>query len=132
MSQSFEIMSAKEFMSSSKRGLVGFFLLILSAYNINSTMFYHQHIIDGKIVYHSHFHSKFHTEGSEDGGHTVDVVKLIAVLGNIILEEQSFDSHIEEPLQRVDTYIYRAFVAETSLRTDGCRSLRAPPASFVA
>lgn len=109
-----------------KSCLVGVLLLTLSAYYINSSMFYHTHEIAGETIFHSHFYSDEHTN-SEDGGHTLELAKLIAILGNITLEEQNFDSHVASP----ELCIEREIVALNSIdryhAVELHPSLRAPP-----
>ncbi len=109
-----------------KRVLTGVFLLILSLYYVNSSMFYHSHELQDHTIFHSHFYSQEHTTQG-DGGHSIEVIKLIASLNNILIEEQSPLCHVEmeEPVLE-----YVAHVEATQLpklHVEYCRSLRAPP-----
>lgn len=90
-------------------------------------MFFHRHVVDGDTLYHSHFHSKLHTSSSGDGGHTVEVVKLIAALNSIAVEQQEFNTHlaaVERPLEAIVSIPNCVAVA---LPTKCYFSLRAPP-----
>ncbi len=120
-----------KFISRFKTGLVGVLLLILSAYYVNSSMFYHQHVIEGETIFHSHFNSEEHTSNSEDGGHTVDVIKLIAALSNIAIEEQSFQAHIEAVERTLECVALARPTAQATLFLDRITSLRAPPATII-
>ncbi len=107
--------------------LAGLLLLIVSAYHVNSTMFFHEHIINGQVINHSHFFSKVHTDSSEDGGHTVEIVKLISHLTDFSVEEQDFNTHIiiAEALLESEARAYNT--SEATFYLARCRSLRAPP-----
>ncbi|MFR9523434.1 MAG: hypothetical protein SNH94_02550 [Rikenellaceae bacterium] len=110
-----------------RRSLAGVLLLIISAYYVNSTMFYHDHIVGGVKVTHSHFFSKFHTDFSSNGGHDLEAVKLIASLSEIALEEQNFEFHVEPTVSIVEaaTHTYSTLKAVAPFVES--RSLRAPP-----
>ncbi len=110
-----------------RRSLAGVLLLIISAYYVNSTMFYHHHIVDGVDVTHSHFFSKFHTESSSNGGHDLEVVRLIASLSEIVLEEQDFDRHTEPVVSLVEATIHTYSTQKAVAPRIESRSLRAPP-----
>ncbi|MFI3332003.1 MAG: hypothetical protein SNI51_06150 [Rikenellaceae bacterium] len=102
------------------------FLLILSLYYVNSSMFYHSHELQGETIFHSHFYSQKHTSQG-DGNHSLEVIKLIASLNNILIEEQSPLCHVEmeEPLLE---YVACAEATQLSkFYVEYCRSLRAPP-----
>lgn len=107
--------------------LAGVLLLIISSYCVNTTMFYHQHTIDGEVVYHSHFYSQSHTDSSEDGGHTIQMIKLIAELSNFVSEEQSFVSHLEAFTFALEIPQGQFCTSQVALFIEGVRSLRAPP-----
>lgn len=115
------------FMSRFKNVLVGTLLLILSAYYVNSTMFYHSHVVAGHNIYHSHFHTTSHTTSSEDGGHSQDALDLIALLGDISIEQQTFNSHIEAPERTVESEALVRATAQATFFLERCGGLRAPP-----
>ncbi len=108
--------------------LAGFLLLILSAYYVNSTMSYHQHVICGETVFHSHLSSSSHAESPEsDGGHTLEVAKLIALLSQISLEEQDLFGELPS-VDRVLVATLEISDVSTDLTTVASQpSLRAPP-----
>lgn len=60
------------------------FLLLFTAYYVNSTMFWHSHIINGECVQHSHIHVQHH-HNSLDGGHTTPQLLLIHTLNETFL-----------------------------------------------
>ncbi|MFI3324479.1 MAG: hypothetical protein SNI45_03730 [Rikenellaceae bacterium] len=125
-------MRVVEHTSKFKQRIIGLCLLIFSSYCVNSTMFYHQHIVGGETITHSHFHSDLHTESSEDGGHSLEIIKLIAVLGNFVVEQQSFDSaatSVERPLEGV-LAIEQTFAAQSAVVH--LYLLRAPPVEVLA
>ncbi len=95
-------------------------------------MFYHQHIVNGEEITHSHFHSDIHTSSSEDGGHTLEVIKLIAVLNYVAIEEQDIASHFEEVARPLECVIGETSVLATSFFVAHYRSLRAPPRVKIA
>ncbi len=107
--------------------LVGILLLILSAYYVNSTMFFHRHTVGGDAVYHSHFFSKLHTTSSEDGGHTIEVVKLIASLNNIAIEQQNFDSPLFDVVRPLECVAQVRECVKPALIPLCYFSLRGPP-----
>ncbi len=127
MQQNIIIVRIVALTSKFKNLLVGVLLLILSAYYVNSSMFYHSHVIKGETIFHSHFYSKSHTTSSEDGGHDLAMAKLIAALDNIVVEEQSFDSHLETAEREVERVILARSTSKSKLFLERCRSLRAPP-----
>ena len=49
---------------------------------VNSTMFWHSHIIDGRVITHSHVNYKTHPTG--DGGHNYGQLKLLDVISHIV------------------------------------------------
>ncbi len=106
--------------------LAGVFLLILSAYYVNSSMFYHSHEIQGETFYHSHFYSKNHSSG-DSGSHTIDVIKLIASLNNFAIEEQCFVQHIEASELILESIFRVKATALAKFYVEQCQSLRAPP-----
>lgn len=111
-----------------KARLAGLLLLILSAYYVNSTMFYHQHVICGETIFHSHLSSASHAENPDsDGGHSLEVAKLIAILGQISIEEQSFESSTPEVEQPIIAICDQCESTVVQLFIGHCRSLRAPP-----
>lgn len=110
-----------------KNVLVGLLLLILSAYYVNSTMFYHSHIVGGQTVYHSHINSYSHTTTSEDGGHTLDSINLIDYLNDIIVEQQDFNTHYDFVIRRLESVALVRSTAEASFFLERCDGLRAPP-----
>ncbi len=118
----------------------GVLLLILSAYYVNSTLFYHSHQIDGETIFHSHLsfdknHSSSDADGNTDSGenseseskHTLQAAKLIAALNNITIEQQEFDSHVDAPERRLEYAIPIYYEIEPLSFLGSCRSLRAPP-----
>ncbi len=115
-----------------KQGLTGILLLIFSAYYINSTMFYHQHIVDGNVIIHSHFHSDIHTDSSENGGHDLEIAKLIAVLGNIVALQQYFDIKVSAIERLLEGVIEVSNSYAATLHVDHLYLLRAPPAEVLA
>ncbi len=109
--------------------LAGVLLLLLGSYYASSTLFFHQHTIDGQSVFHSHFSTKEHrADGGDDGGHSFATAKLIALLNNISLEEQSMLSHVDG----CEWFVQSTRVVENTLSAKcdiaRVRSLRAPPA----
>lgn len=90
-------------------------------------MFFHQHTINGDTVSHSHFYSKLHDDSSSDGGHDIEIIKLIALLSNIAITEQTFDNHIEAQEALVESIIRAYNTREATFYINECRSLRAPP-----
>ncbi len=115
-----------ELISRYKSVLVGIFLLILSAYYVNSTMFYHSHTVAGQNVYHSHFFGSSHTT-SDDGGHTSESLDLIAALSDISLQQQDFNSHIELPERTLESVALVRPTAQSTFFLERCGGLRAPP-----
>ncbi len=106
---------------------MGFILLIFAAYYVNSTMFYHGHIVDGDVIYHSHFYSKFHTTSSEDGGHSIEVIRLIATLNSISFEQQELSHHLEDVERPLEVELRAAKSSKAMGTNQRYFSLRAPP-----
>ncbi|MFR9503431.1 MAG: hypothetical protein SNH73_03135 [Rikenellaceae bacterium] len=107
--------------------LAGLLLLILSAYYVNSSMMYHQHTIQGETIFHSHFYSESHTTSSDDGGHTVAVIKLISLLSVICFEDITLFWHLDDALRVLEAVVRIGATSEAHLFIEGARSLRAPP-----
>ena len=59
------------------------FIGILLFNYVNSTMFWHSHIVDGRIIWHSHIYWKSHVTGNSDGGHTAGQLKLLDIVSHI-------------------------------------------------
>lgn len=116
--------------SSVKRLLAGFLLLILCLYDSSTTLFYHSHIVDGERVTHSHFFTKVHTE-SQSGGHTVEVINLIAALSNFVVEVQDFNTHIAECYAQIESIALVRPTACASRLLKPYSSLRAPPTAIA-
>lgn len=69
--------------------IASFLLLLVSAYYANSTLFYHQHNVQGQYVFHSHIASQSHkSQPLSDGGHTSAAIKLITALNHVQFEDQ--------------------------------------------
>ncbi|MFI3317048.1 MAG: hypothetical protein SNF93_05725 [Rikenellaceae bacterium] len=118
-----------EFTQRFKSALAGALLLILSAYYVNSSMFYHEHTVYGETIFHSHFHTSEHTEPG-DGGHTVDVIKLIAALSDFALEQQRFETPVDEPTMPLESITAVGDTNAAMFYVERCRSLRAPPCAL--
>ncbi|MCQ2340349.1 MAG: hypothetical protein MJZ79_06200 [Paludibacteraceae bacterium] len=69
------------FLTSYKRGLAVSLLLLFATYYIDVNCFVHSHIVNGVAIVHSHIHKSSH-HTSDDGGHTVWQVNLIASIHN--------------------------------------------------
>ena len=61
-----------------------FFIGILLFNYVNSTMFWHNHLVDGQIVGHSHIYGKAHCTDNSDGGHTPGQLKLLDLVSHIL------------------------------------------------
>lgn len=59
-------------------------LLLFVGYYVDVNFFVHAHIINGVTIVHSHVHNQHHHD-SEEGGHTISEITLIASLTNQFL-----------------------------------------------
>ena len=57
--------------------LMAVLTVLLSLGYVSSTMCWHSHVINGKVIVHSHFYGKAHTCPAQDGGHTTGQLQLI-------------------------------------------------------
>lgn len=70
--------------------IASIFLLVFGLYFANISLFYHQHIIGGKVISHSHFHNSNHTQDPCDPlAHTTDEIILIQLNSNFTTESPS-------------------------------------------
>lgn len=103
------------------------FLLLFTSYSINSTLFWHTHIVDGVQVSHSHLHQPQHHK-SLDGGHTSAQLDLINLLQESLLltgVAVAFSLLISiDLLKKPNQHLVQA----TCLGYSHFSSLRAPPA----
>lgn len=103
------------------------FLLLISTYYINNTMFWHSHIVNGVSVTHSHMHQPQHHK-SLDGGHTTGQLILINMLQELML----FTGATLAVGLLIPIYLIRKpnqqLVQATCLGYTHFSSLRAPPA----
>ncbi len=119
--------SVKEWKAYMKRYLTAGFLLLFCAYYANVTLFSHSHIVNGTILVHSHMHSQHHHD-SENGGHTVLDITLIANLANQFLT--TGDAPLAE-LQAYNILLLTLDAVQDAQAVSlvlSCPSLRAPPA----
>ncbi len=95
---------------------------------VNSTMCWHSHVIGGKVIVHSHFYGKAHTQQQNaDGGHTPGQLQVIQESNAL-----SFTDRIlpEIHLERIEvlTAVYEVpAVAVPETAPLFSASLRAPP-----
>ena len=109
-----------------RTGAASLMLLLFTAYYANVTLFCHTHIVNGVTLVHSHFHNQHHHD-TDDGGHTVVELTLIAHLTNQLLttgESPETDLPLYESL--IQTLGVEQATPSISIHL-ACPSLRAPP-----
>lgn len=108
-----------------RHSLAVVFLLLLSTYYVNTTMFWHSHIVDGVSVVHSHMHLQQHHK-SLDGGHTVLQISLITLLQEMLLFTGAAVFCLIAPIFTLH-YDKRQWYQSICLGYSHYSSLRAPP-----
>ena len=79
------------------------FIGILLFNYVNSTMFWHTHIVDGLIIGHSHIYWKSHVTGNADGGHTPGQLKLLDLVSHILCTDTVIP---DIQIERIDVLEY--------------------------
>lgn len=93
--------------STKPKSLVTMFFIGILLFNyVNSTMFWHSHIVEGGIIWHSHIYWKSHVTDSSDGGHTSGQLKLLDVVSHILCTDTVIP---DIQFERVDVLEYVIF-----------------------
>ena len=103
------------------------FIGILLFNYVNSTMFWHTHIVDGRIVEHSHIYGESHTTGNSDGGHTPGQLKLLDLVSHILCTDTVIPDIQIERIDILEYVIFENPVAEVPASVVFHSSLRGPP-----
>lgn len=105
-------------------------LLLFVSYYGNTTMFYHSHMVEGRLIAHSHWFWGFTNDKPvQSHSHTEQSYVLIHFLNNICIDDFTFQTQITLPLPSLEwitaDYLPAAPCAES------CKGihLRAPPAA---
>ena len=94
---------------------------------VNSTMFWHNHLVDGRIVVHSHIYGKAHDTGHSDGGHTPGQLKLLDVLTHILCTDTVIPDFQIQRMEVLECVLEEFIPAAVPTAVPGVFSLRGPP-----
>ena len=104
------------------------FIGILLFNYVNSTMFWHSHIVDGRVITHSHIFWKNHGTGNSDGGHTPGQFKILDLICHTVCTATVVDLVLPERFDVLE-YVFQESLAEGIARCPRhCTVLRGPPA----
>ncbi|MFI3266837.1 MAG: hypothetical protein R3Y15_06740 [Rikenellaceae bacterium] len=109
----------------------GILLAIFIASYANSTMFNHEHVIDGATIVHSHFYGAHHTD-SDDGGHASEELILLtqlALSNNLIASQATTISEVVA--QELYAIAIPIKVDKEHGKLSSIYSTRGPPAFFL-
>lgn len=72
------------------------FLIAMLIFNyVNTTMFWHCHLVDGQIIFHSHIYGKSHHTGNSDGGHTRGQLQFLDYISHTLFTDSVIpDVHV--------------------------------------
>ena len=104
-----------------------FFIGILLFNYVNSTMCWHNHLVDGQIVGHSHIYGKAHDTGDSDGGHTPGQLKLLDLVSHILCTDTVIPDIRIERVDVLEYVIFESPVADVAANLILHTSLRGPP-----
>ena len=109
-------------------GRVFLLLLFVSCYS-NITMFYHSHLVDGRIVSHSHWFSDFsNDEPVESHSHTSEEYILIHFVNNLTIEDDITPPEMGEVFRPVFVVNTQCLYSSVSPGIPSVLQSRAPPA----
>lgn len=108
------------------RVLIALLVLLFAGYYVNTTMFWHSHIVNGTVVIHSHIHSEGHHQTSA-GGHSEASLLTIDSLHSELLTLGVEHVVVTVPLER-SVVVFVAAAPQAKLQPSlPLFSLRAPP-----
>ena len=94
---------------------------------VNSTMFWHNHLVDGQIVGHSHIYGKAHCTDNSDGGHTPGQLKLLDLVSHILCTDTVIPDIQIERIDVLEYVVIENPVVEVTESFFSLSSLRGPP-----
>ena len=107
--------------------ITAFFVGILLFNYVNSSMFWHSHVIDGRIIYHSHIYGKGHLSGNSDGGHTLGQLRLLDIINHTLCTDTIIP---DVSIARIDVLEYipqESPIPECLVGSVSFLDLRGPP-----
>ena len=108
----------------SKQIISCFLIVIFTLYYANICFFYHNHVINGTTIVHSHFHTKAHTK---TGTHTDGELTLISVLSAFQASQVVLLFFGLGVFLFLQTIILSFLKDSAESQPAACISLRAPP-----
>jgi len=104
------------------------FIGILLFNYVNATMFWHSHVVDGRVITHSHIFWKNHVTGNSDGGHTQGQLRLLDVICHTVCTATVIDSFLPERFDVLEYVFHENPGTEVSWCSPHLPVLRGPPA----
>ncbi|MGV8092925.1 MAG: hypothetical protein AB2L24_13795 [Mangrovibacterium sp.] len=117
-----------EMMAGKKRQIISRVLIVaFTIYYANICFFYHNHVINGNMIVHSHFHSKAH---KEKGTHSEGEFKVIVELSAFHSLQATLCFIGVRPFLFLQAIIGFFLKDSITLKPVSCISLRAPPSLY--
>lgn len=104
------------------------FIVIMLLNYANATMFWHCHKVGGASVMHSHLYWKSHVNGSSDGGHTQEQVRILDIICHSASTAGTAPGIILERIDVLECIFQDVTVPDVCPVHASILSLRGPPA----